>query len=52
MLKEVPREISVCQFSLDNPGKPLIIENILEDERTKNMKNMPFDDYDWQKWSK
>ena len=43
MLKEVPREISVCQFSLDNPGKPLIIENILEDERTKNMKNMPFD---------
>ena len=43
MLKEVPREISVCQFSLDNTGKPLIIENILEDERTKNMKNMPFD---------
>ena len=43
MLKEVPREISVCQFSLANPGQPLIIENILEDERTKNMKNMPFD---------
>ena len=37
MLKEVPREISVCQFSLANPGQPLIIENILEDERTKNM---------------
>ena len=43
MLKEIPREISVCQFSLSNPGQPLIIENILEDERTKNMKNMPFD---------
>ncbi|MBL4826015.1 MAG: hypothetical protein JKY07_12440 [SAR324 cluster bacterium] len=43
IIKEVPREITVCQFSLDNPGQPLIIENIFEDERTKNMKNMPFD---------
>ncbi|MBC8259322.1 MAG: hypothetical protein H8E38_09920 [SAR324 cluster bacterium] len=43
MLKEVPREISVCQFSLDNPGQPLIIENIFEDDRTKNLNNMPFD---------
>ena len=42
-MKEVPREISVCQFSLAKPGQPLIIENILDDDRTKNWKNMPFD---------
>jgi adenylate cyclase len=41
--KEIPREISICQFSLDNPGQPLIIENIFEDDRTKHMQNMPFD---------
>ncbi|SVB34945.1 uncharacterized protein METZ01_LOCUS187799 [marine metagenome] len=43
IMKEVPREISVCQFSLAKPGQPLIIENILDDDRTKNWKNMPFD---------
>ena len=43
MMKEMPREISVCQFSLAKPGQPLIIENILDDDRTKNWKNMPFD---------
>ena len=43
MIKEIPREISICQFSLARPGQPLIIENLLEDERTKNMINMPFD---------
>ena len=43
MIEEVPREISVCQFSLERPGQPLIIENLLEDERTKNWINMPFD---------
>ena len=43
MFMEIPTEISVCKFSLSNPGQPLIIENILEDERTKNMKNMTFD---------
>lgn len=42
-MKEVPREISVCQFSLAKPGQPLIIENILDDDRTKNWKNMPSD---------
>ena len=39
----MPREISVCQFSLAKPGQPLIIENILDDDRIKNWKNMPFD---------
>mgnify|MGYP003325822544 CR=1 FL=1 len=29
LMKEIPREISVCQFCLVNPGKTLIIENIL-----------------------
>ena len=43
MMKEIPREISICQFSLAKPGQPLIIENLLEDERTKHFKNMPFD---------
>jgi class 3 adenylate cyclase len=43
MMEEIPREISVCQFGLAKPGQPLIIENILEDDRTKNWKNMPFD---------
>ena len=42
-MKEIPREISICQFSLAKPGQPLIIENLLEDERTKQFKNMPFD---------
>ena len=35
MLKEIPWEMSVCQFSLSNPGQPLIIENILEDENER-----------------
>jgi len=43
MMKEIPREISICQFSLAKPGQPLIIENLLEDERTKHFNNMPFD---------
>ena len=43
MIAEIPREISVCQFGLERPGQPLIIENLLEDERTKNWINMPFD---------
>jgi len=38
---EMPRDITVCQFSLTNPHQPLIIENLLEDERTKPMQNLP-----------
>ena len=38
--KEIPREISICQFSLSNPSQPLIIEDLLEDERTKNFSKM------------
>ena len=43
MMEEIPREISICQFGLAKPGQPLIIENILEDDRTMNWKNMPID---------
>ena len=31
-----PRDLSICQFSLSNPHQPLVIENLLEDERTRN----------------
>ena len=34
--KEIPREISVNSLS----NKPLIIEDLLEDERTKNMSQL------------
>jgi len=33
--KDSPRDLSICQFSLINPHQPLIIENLLEDDRTK-----------------
>ena len=41
MMEEMPREITVCQFILDNPSQSLVIENLMEDERTKNMSKMP-----------
>ena len=31
-----PRDLSICQFSLTNPHQPLVIENLLEDKRTRN----------------
>ena len=40
LTSEMPREITVCQFSLESPNNPLIIENLLEDDRTKNMSKM------------
>ena len=43
LMEEIPREISICQFGLAKPGQPLIIENVLEDDRTMNWKNMPID---------
>ncbi|MEC7746317.1 MAG: adenylate/guanylate cyclase domain-containing protein [Candidatus Neomarinimicrobiota bacterium] len=41
MMEEMPREISICQFSLTNPSQPLVIENLMEDDRTKNFSNLP-----------
>jgi len=40
VIKEMPREISVCQYTLENPSQPLVIEDLWEDERTKNMSKM------------
>ena len=41
MMEEMPREITICQYSLTNPNQPLVIENLMEDERTKNFSNLP-----------
>ena len=38
--QELPREISVCQYSLLNPKEPLVIEDMFLDERTKNFKKI------------
>ena len=39
--REMPRDFSICQFSLNNPHQPLIIEDLLEDERTKKIVSLP-----------
>ena len=38
---DMPRDISICQFSLNTPHQPLIIEDLLEDERTKPIVSLP-----------
>ena len=38
--QELPREISVCQYSLLMPKEPLIIEDLFLDERTKNFQKL------------
>ena len=38
--QELPREISVCQYSLMMPKEPLIIEDLFLDERTKNFQKL------------
>lgn len=40
MAQELPREISVCQYSLATPQEPLIIEDLFLDERTKNFQKL------------
>ncbi len=39
--EDEPRDLSVCQYSLTTPHQPLIIENLLEDERTKEKYSHP-----------
>ena len=39
--QEIPRDVSICQYVLAAPEEQLIIENIDEDERTRNFKNVP-----------
>ena len=40
MAQELPREISVCQYSLLIPKETLIIEDMFLDERTKNFQKL------------
>ena len=40
--EEIPREISICQYSLASPKEPLIIDDLNSDERTKNFHKMDF----------
>ena len=39
--RDEPRDLSICQFSLTRPHQPLVIENLLEDKRTKNKYSHP-----------
>ena len=39
--RDEPRDLSICQFSLTSPHQPLIIENLLEDQRTKHKYSRP-----------
>jgi class 3 adenylate cyclase len=39
--RDSPRDLSICQFSLTNPHQPLVIENLLVDERTKQKYSRP-----------
>ena len=39
--KDEARDLTICQFSLKTPHQPLIIENLLEDERTKHKYRRP-----------
>lgn len=41
MLKELPRDISICQYVLEVPKEQLIIENVKEYDKTKNFHKMP-----------
>ena len=40
MAQDLPREISVCQYSLLTPKEPLIIEDLFLDDRTKNFQKL------------
>jgi len=40
--EEIPREISICQYSLASPKEPLIINDLNSDGRTKNFHKMDF----------
>ena len=39
--RDEPRDLSICQFSLTKPHQPLVIENLLEDQRTKSKYSHP-----------
>jgi class 3 adenylate cyclase len=39
--RDEPRDLSICQFSLTRPHQPLVIENLLKDQRTKSKYSRP-----------
>ena len=41
MLKEIPRDITICQYVLENSKEQLVIENVKEHEKTENFHKMP-----------
>jgi len=41
LVKEIPRDISICQYVLEKPEDQLIIENVKEHEKTQNFHKMP-----------
>ena len=41
MLKEIPRDITICQYVLENSKEQLVIENVKEHEKTENFHRMP-----------
>lgn len=36
LTSEIPRDLSICQYVLSSPSEQLVIENLDEDDRTKN----------------
>lgn len=41
MTKELPRDVSICQYILANPKEQMIIEDVKKDSRTQNFHKMP-----------
>ena len=39
--RDEPRDLYICQYSLTKPHQPLVIENLLEDQRTKSKYSHP-----------
>ena len=40
LVKEIPRDISICQYVLQQPREQLVIENVREHEKTQNFHKM------------
>jgi adenylate cyclase len=40
-VKEIPRDISICQYILEQPKEQLVIENVKEHQKTENFHKMP-----------
>ena len=40
LVKEIPRDISICQYVLEQPRDQLVIENVKENQKTQNFHKM------------